>query len=227
MTQLTTSVSIYGYVDGVSTQERLQHTVSHIMYTFKYFKGTHDITWGRPLITIIPAGIQNSIHVYVGYYVKSNQAFSSDDFQKLRSSLNPCGQIINNNQSVQLTAARLSGPYMDATILGQVLSRNLRLKRFWATQRRMQGTLGMVAPLTPIVTNHNINGPILPVGLVGIKVGVNGRLTRESSRPRFTEQLVSVGALTADNYHVLDSSAIPSINKKNAYTTKVSIVYRL
>jgi hypothetical protein len=227
MTQITTSVSIYGYVDGISTQERLQHTVSHIMYTFKYFKGTHDITWGRPLITIIPAGIQNSIHVYVGYYVKSNQAFSSDDFQKLRSSLNPCGQTINNNQSVQLTAARLSGPYMDATILGQVLSRNLRLKRFWATQRRMQGTLGMVAPLTPIVTNNNINGPILPVGLVGIKVGVNGRLTRESSRPRFTEQLVSVGALTADNYHVLDSSAIPSINKKNAYTTKVSIVYRL
>jgi hypothetical protein len=216
--------ALHTYVSDSYVDERVLHTINNTLKVFNHFEAGHQVAWGRPTIITRPAaGLPvGGITVKVGYYAPSNHALSSLTIMQLRTALSEVCQ-----RPVMLIVTRLSGPYMDATVLGHYLARELKTKKFGRVINRMLGTIGTVSNATPITTYPSVNGVLLPASLVGVQVSVHGRLSAEPARPRMTEQRIVVGSLTANDQQVLDTASTTAINKKNVYTVKVMLTHRL
>jgi hypothetical protein len=244
--------ALHTYVSDSYVDQQVLHTILNTLKVFNNFKAGHQVAWGRPTIVTQPAsftsqnnltsdnnsapypqegsGAENvtgGITVKVGYYAPSGptgqHALSSLTIMQLRTALSEVCQ-----QPVMLIVTRLSGPYMDATVLSHYLAREFKTKKFGRVINRMLGTIGTVANATPITTYPNTAGGVqLPASLVGVQVSVHGRLSAEPARPRMTEERIVVGSLTANDQQVLDSASTTAINKKNVYTVKVMLTHRL
>jgi hypothetical protein len=217
--------ALHTYVSDSYVDARVLHTIYNTLKVFNNFKAGYQVAWGRPTIVTQPAStnpVTGSITVKVGYYAPSNNALSSLTILQLRTALSEVCQ-----RPVVLIITRLSGPYMDANVLGQYLARELKTKKFGRVINRMLGAIGTVSNATPITSYSNVNGVQLPASLVGVQVSVHGRLSAEPARPRMTEQRIVVGSLTANDQQVLDTSSTTAINKKNVYTVKVMLTHRL
>jgi hypothetical protein len=220
--------ALHTYVSDSYVDQRVLHTIHNTLKVFNNFKAGHQVAWGRPTIITQPSQITSTeypvggITVKVGYYAPLNHTLSSLTIMQLRTALSEVCQ-----RPVMLIVTRLSGPYMDATVLGHYLARELKTKKFARVVNRTLGTIGTVSNSTPITTYPNVNGVQLPASLVGVQVSVHGRLSAEPARPRMTEQRIIVGSLTANNNQVLETSSTTAINKKNVYTVKVMLTHRL
>ena len=235
--------ALHTYVSDSYVDEQVLHTIHNTLKVFNNFEAGHQVAWSRPTIVTLPlqqvqngevgtAGNSSSsntwgkgrggISLKVGYYAPSNHALTSLTILQLQTALSEVCQ-----RPVMLIVTRLSGPYMDATVLGHYLARELKTKKFGRVINRMLGTIGTVSNATPITTYPSINGVQLPASLVGVQVSVHGRLSAEPARPRMTEQRIVVGSLTANDQQVLDTSSTTAINKKNVYTVKVMLTHRL
>lgn len=138
------------------------------------------------------------------------------------ASVNNLGNVLSKlfKQPVQLRLVKLQYPYLNRSILAQLVALMTRKFNFVRIQR-------MIFRKASIVKGtQSDKATSLPSHIVGIKIRISGRLTTERSRPRQTVQTFQIGSFSKTNKSLIDSTFYTDKNKKGAFTVKVWISQR-
>lgn len=177
------------------------------------FKSGKELLFGRPLVSLT-ANDETIITVTVPFYCRiSVGAPTTEDLLGLQNILNK--QL---ERTVHLRLVRLTSPYLDATILAEYISNELRNQKFARVMAKILGAASFVDADSEL---------ILPSSLVGIKVALAGRLPAEASRPRQTKQRTAVASLSQSENTINTIGSFTSVNYKNAYTVRVWLSHRV
>lgn len=166
-----------------------------------------DIIVGSPQII---SNTDGSITVRIPYYIRTlNQGLNTVDIITIQNILEK-----ELNVSVTLWPVRLTAPYLDAIILAQYISDELVSQSFVRVHRRIMGSC---AP----TTRQTAASIFLPSSILGLSIKLDGRLATETSRPRKTKQIISVGSLSAVDNSITQLGSHTTSNYKGSYTVSV------
>ena len=131
-------------------------------------------------------------------------------------------EILNNkfNKPVELQLIRLHQPYLDSNILVNLLSLNIRNKKFKPNVQIAKLFQKRVVKNVDDYQNKSVN--CIPTYLSGIKIRIGGRLLREHSIPKISKKRYERGASSIGKVNYLDTASINNKNKKGSYTLKIS-----
>jgi hypothetical protein len=131
-------------------------------------------------------------------------------------------EILNNKfkKQVELQLIRVHKPYLDSNILGNLLSVNIRNKKFKPNVKIAKLFQKIVVKNVSDLKNQSVN--FKPSYLSGIQIRIGGRLMREFVIPRRTTRIFERGARSIGKVNYLDTSSITNVNKKGSYTMKIS-----
>jgi hypothetical protein len=131
-------------------------------------------------------------------------------------------EILNNKfkKPVELQLIRVHKPYLDSNILVNLLSVNIRNKKFKPKVKIAKLFQKRVVKNVSDIQNQSVN--FKPSYLSGIHIRIGGRLMRESVIPRRTTRIFERGARSIGKVNYLDTSSITNRNRKGSYTLKIS-----
>lgn len=131
-------------------------------------------------------------------------------------------EILNNkfNKPVELQLIRIHKPYQDSNILVNLLSLNIKNKKFKTNVKITKLFQKRVVKNVSDYQNKSVN--FIPTYLSGIKIRIGGRLLREHLIPRISKKRYDRGASSVGKVNFLDSASITNKNRKGSYTLKIS-----
>ena len=131
-------------------------------------------------------------------------------------------EILNNKfkKPVELQLIRVHKPYLDSNILVNLLSLNIRNKKFKTNVRIQKLFKKRVVKNVYDYQNKSVNS--IPTFLSGINIRIGGRLMREPLIPRKSKKRFERGARSIGKVNYLDSASITNKNRKGSYTLKIS-----
>jgi hypothetical protein len=129
--------------------------------------------------------------------------------------VNTLGSILEGvyQRPVELKLIRLKYPYLDAYILAQYISDQLKSDRFVMMVKKLFSSIALA--------KSKQDPKDLPAWPIGLKVQLGGRLMNEPIRPRQTKQVAQVGSLKVFGMHSVQTASFTQINGRGAYTVKV------
>lgn len=130
--------------------------------------------------------------------------------------------ILNNNfnKPVEFQLIRIHKPYLDSNILVNLLSLNIRNKKFRPNVKIAKLFQKRVVKNILDYKNKSVN--FIPAYLSGIKIRIGGRLLRQVMIPKLTKKRFERGASSIGKVNFLDSASITKKNRKGSYTLKIS-----
>ena len=131
-------------------------------------------------------------------------------------------EILSNKfkKPVELQLIRIHHPFHDSNILVNLLSLNIRNKKF-KTNVAIEKLYAKKAVKN--LYDYSINSVnFIPAFLSGIKIRIGGRLMREPIIPRITTKNFDRGASSPGKVNFLDTATITKKNRKGSYTIKIS-----
>ena len=131
-------------------------------------------------------------------------------------------EILNNKfkKPVELQLIRIHQPYQDSNILVNLLSLNIRNKKF---RTKVQiGRLFQKRVVKNVYDYQNKSVNFIPTYLSGIDIRIGGRLMREPLIPKISKKRFERGARSIGKVNYLDSASITNKNRKGSYTLKIS-----
>jgi hypothetical protein len=131
-------------------------------------------------------------------------------------------EILSNkfNKPIELQLIRLHQPFHDSNILVNLLSLNLRNKKF---KPNVQIEKLYAKKAVKNLYDYSIKSVnYIPAFLSGIKIRIGGRLMREPIIPRITTKIFERGASSPGKVNFLDVATITKKNRKGSYTIKIS-----
>jgi hypothetical protein len=131
-------------------------------------------------------------------------------------------EILSNKfkKPVELQLIRIHQPFNDSNILVNLLSLNIRNKKF-KTNVAIEKLYAKKAVKN--LYDYSINSVnLIPSFLSGIKIRIGGRLMREPIIPRITTKNFERGASSPGKVNFLDTATITKKNRKGSYTIKIS-----
>lgn len=173
---------------------------------------------GKPVFTVL----DNVVLVNVFYYIPyAHQALDN-------STINSLGKILSKvyKRPVQLRLVRLHYPYLNSSILAQLIAMNTQKYNFKAIMTRL---------FRRVKVSNSKSPALLPSQIVGIKVKISGRLLKQRSIPRKTVQTTQIGSFSSSLIASANKPHLPKAdgaveyatftgkNKKGAFTVKVWI----
>jgi Mitochondrial ribosomal protein (VAR1) len=131
-------------------------------------------------------------------------------------------EILNKKfkKPVEFRLIRIHQPYQDSNILVNLLSLNIRNKKFKPNARIEKLFQKNFVKNVSDYQNNSVN--LIPTYLSGIKIRIGGRLMREALIQRKTTKKFDRGASSIGKVNYLDSASITNKNRKGAYTLKIS-----
>jgi hypothetical protein len=131
-------------------------------------------------------------------------------------------EILNNKfkKPVELQLIRIHQPYLDSNILVNLLSLNIRNKKFKTNVKIEKLFQKRVVKNVYDYQNKSVN--FIPTYLSGINIRIGGRLLREALIPRISKKRFERGARSIGKVNYLDSASITNKNRKGSYTLKIS-----
>jgi len=131
-------------------------------------------------------------------------------------------EILNNkfNKPVELQLIRVHQPYQDSNILVNLLSLNIKNKKFKTNVQIAKLLQKRVVKSVYDYQNKSVNS--IPTYLSGIKIRIGGRLMREHLIPKISKKKYERGASSVGKVNFLDSASITNKNRKGSYTLKIS-----
>ena len=131
-------------------------------------------------------------------------------------------EILNNKfkKPVELQLIRIHKPYLDNNILINLLSLNIRNKKFNTNVQIAKLFQKRVVKNVYDYQNKSVNS--IPTYLSGINIRIGGRLLREAFIPRISKKRFERGASSIGKVNYLDSASITNKNRKGSYTLKIS-----
>jgi hypothetical protein len=130
--------------------------------------------------------------------------------------------ILSNKfkKPVELQLIRIHHPFHDSNILVNLLSLNIRNKKF-KTNVAIEKLYAKKAVKN--LYDYSIKSVnFIPAFLSGIKIRIGGRLMREPIIPRITTKNFERGASSPGKVNFLDTATITNKNRKGSYTIKIS-----
>ena len=121
---------------------------------------------------------------------------------------------------VELHLVRVHQPFQDSNILVNLLSLNIRNKKFKPNVKIEKLYAKKAIKNLNDYSNNSLN--FIPSFLSGIKIRIGGRLMREIILPRITTKKFERGASSPGKVNFLDTSTITKKNRKGSYTIKIS-----
>ena len=131
-------------------------------------------------------------------------------------------EILSNKfkKPVELQLIRIHHPFHDSNILVNLLSLNIRNKKF-KTNVAIEKLYAKKAVKN--LYDYSIKSVnFIPTFLSGIKIRIGGRLMREPIIPRITTKIFERGATSPGKVNFLDTATITTKNRKGSYTIKIS-----
>jgi hypothetical protein len=131
-------------------------------------------------------------------------------------------EILSNKfkKPVELQLIRVHQPFHDSNILVNLLSLNIRNKKF-KTNVAIEKLYAKKAVKN--LYDYSIKSVnFIPSFLSGIKIRIGGRLMREPIIPRITTKNFERGASSPGKVNFLDTATITKKNRKGSYTIKIS-----
>jgi hypothetical protein len=131
-------------------------------------------------------------------------------------------EILSNKfkKPVELQLIRIHQPFHDSNILVNLLSLNIRNKKF-KTNVAIERLYAKKAVKN--LYDYSIKSVnFIPTFLSGVKIRIGGRLMREPIIPRITTKLFERGASSPGKVNFLDTATITKKNRKGSYTIKIS-----
>ena len=131
-------------------------------------------------------------------------------------------EILNNKfkKPVELQLIRIHQPYQDSNILVNLLSLNIKNKKFKTNVKIEKLFQKRVVKNVYDYQNKSVN--FIPAYLSGINIRIGGRLMREALIPRISKKRFERGARSIGKVNYLDSASITNKNRKGSYTLKIS-----
>ena len=131
-------------------------------------------------------------------------------------------EILNNKfkKPVEFQLIRIHQPYLDSNILVNLLSLNIRNKKFKTNVQIQKLFQKRVVKNVYDYQNKSVNS--IPTFLSGINISIGGRLMREPLIPRISKKRFERGARSIGKVNYLDSASITNKNRKGSYTLKIS-----
>jgi len=131
-------------------------------------------------------------------------------------------EILNNkfNKPIELQLIRLHKPYQDSNILVNLLSLNIKNKKFRTNVEIAKLFQKRVVKNVDDYLNKSVN--FIPTYLSGIKINIGGRLMREHLIPKISKKRYERGASSVGKVNFLDTASITKKNRKGSYTLKIS-----
>ena len=131
-------------------------------------------------------------------------------------------EILNNkfNKPIELQLIRTHQPYLDSNILVNLLSLNIKNKKFKPNVKIDKLFQKRVVKNVDDYLNKSVNS--IPTYLSGIKIRIGGRLLREHVVPKRTQKRYERGASSIGKVNFLDTASITNTNRKGSYTLKIS-----
>jgi hypothetical protein len=121
---------------------------------------------------------------------------------------------------VELQLIRIHKPFHDSNILVNLLSLNIRNKKFKTNVKIAKLFQKRVVKNVSNYQNKSVN--FIPSYLSGINIRIGGRLMREVMIPRISKKIFERGARSIGKVNYLDSASITNKNRKGSYTLKIS-----
>ena len=121
---------------------------------------------------------------------------------------------------VELQLIRTHQPFQDSNILVNLLSLNIRNKKFKTNVKIAKLFQKRVVKNVSDYQNKSVN--FIPTYLSGINIRIGGRLLREPMIPRKSKKKFERGARSIGKVNYLDSASITNKNRKGSYTLKIS-----
>jgi hypothetical protein len=130
--------------------------------------------------------------------------------------------ILSNKfkKPVELQLIRIHQPFHDSNILVNLLSLNIRNKKFKTNVQIEKLYAKKAVKNLYDYSNNSVN--FIPTFLSGIKIRIGGRLMREPIIPRITTKNFERGASSPGKVNFLDTATITKKNRKGSYTIKIS-----
>jgi len=131
-------------------------------------------------------------------------------------------EILNNkfNKPVEFQLIRIHKPYQDSNILVNLLSLNIRNKKFRTNIQIAKLFQKRIVKTVSDYQNKSVNS--IPAYLSGIKIRIGGRLLREHIIPKRSQKRYERGASSVGKVNFLDTASITNKNRKGSYTLKIS-----
>jgi hypothetical protein len=131
--------------------------------------------------------------------------------------------ILNNKfkKPVEFQLIRLHQPYLDSNILVNLLSLNIRNKKF-KTNVKIRKLLKKKRVVKNVFDYRNKSVNSIPTFVSGIHIRIGGRLLREALIPRRSKKIFESGSRSIGKVNYLDSASITNKNRKGSYTLKIS-----
>jgi hypothetical protein len=132
-------------------------------------------------------------------------------------------EILNNKfkKPVELQLIRIHQPYQDSNILVNLLSLNIKNKKFKTNVQIAKLFQKINVKNISDTKNKSVN--FIPNYLSGINLRIGGRLMRETLIPRKSKKRFEKGARSIGKVNYLDSASITNKNRKGSYTLKISL----
>ena len=130
-------------------------------------------------------------------------------------------EILSNKfkKPVELQLIRIHQPFYDSNILVNLLSLNIRNKKFKSNVAIEKLYAKKAVKNLYDYSNKSVN--LIPSFLSGIKIRIGGRLMREPIIPRITTKNFERGATSPGKVNFLDTATITKKNRKGSYTIKI------
>ena len=130
-------------------------------------------------------------------------------------------EILNKKfkKPVELQLIRIHQPFQDSNILVNLLSLNIRNKKFKTNVQIDKLFQKRVIKSVYDYQNKSVN--FIPTYLSGINIRIGGRLMREPIIPRISKKNFERGARSIGKANYLDSASITNKNRKGSYTLKI------
>jgi len=131
-------------------------------------------------------------------------------------------EILNNkfNKPVEFQLIRIHKPYLDSNILVNLLSLNIRNKKFKPNVRIFKLFQKRAVKIVDDCRNKSVN--FIPSFVSGIKIRIGGRLLREHLIPKISTKRFERGASSVGKVNFLDTATITNKNRRGSYTLKIS-----
>ena len=131
-------------------------------------------------------------------------------------------EILSNKfkKPVELQLIRIHQPFHDSNILVNLLSLNIRNKKFKTNVAIEKLYAKKTVKNLYDYSMKSVN--YIPSFLSGIKIRIGGRLMREPIIPRITTKNFERGASSPGKVNFLDTATITKKNRKGSYTIKIS-----
>ena len=131
-------------------------------------------------------------------------------------------EILNNKfkKPIEWQLIRVHQPFQDSNILVNLLSLNIRNKKFRTNVKINKLFQKRVVKNIAVYQNKSVN--LKPSFVSGINIRIGGRLLREPIIPRLSKKIFERGERSIGKVNFLDSASVTNKNRKGSYTLKIS-----